>query len=976
MLTRSHSARLFTALLSLPLFFACGESDEEIAARTSNARRAAASAWLAACALPLAESATPSELQFAIEELKPEAAPPNPSGREELTRALEERTRRADQALEKLASLRNARRSLHDSLHLPTPDPDSAELDATAVRSWARKVEVGAAAERRRPADLARELRAASAALAAEAVQVEELRALEQQLTCVTPDSELDRNLSELGAALCSSAERTGVKLDVQARRCDASRLGLRDGWTLIAGAAPQNKVQAAPREATAPARSADARAVEAGAVLDFADALAPLANTNAPTFVAWGADRAPQGFGVLELRKPNAGAFSQAHVRVAARTTEGELVVHGFARDWKDARPRYLLVPGHAAWLAVTVKVNTDAGTEEFTRGELGEQSLAFADTDAALQRALERCDVASAKRFAEQLASLAPDAAAQARGARELQSALQFESESRVLLERLTPCASHVDELLGQAERLLAGRGTSACTATLEARVREVKAAQSSTRELERLRDQVQSLKSKPAPRVSALWVVAQELQAARAAGATCEEHARTLEQLDGALIAELGRIQLAKLSLAECGAELEALALWREVSARPELAVHAQGLEDALAVQLRDEFERASPAELPNLLAKRIDEAARTGSALQRVVAACAIDVLARSAPGEDAPDAVRLKWLAQLDAVTADKPELLEGELLTKLRAQCSALSKAAGDKKTPALMLTLWASWSKQERLGSGGPVRERLWNEVVEPLWREIDKRLQAGTTSDLGTLVKQQTALKDFVKSFQAASLVQLEGKTEAHDWANKQAQRLETAIDAFVRSEIVALNELVLGGKCNAAQNLAAKLEEALGTSDHRAIQARILSYECVASLQDGNWESVLGPVKRLLDKIEQCEVGADLRQRLMWHADWVRCTALNNLVAKYLQQYERYLTDLAQGKNTARPSDSENQCVNWLKDCRASLSKLPAADFVQTHGDLTRTYRRGDVEGRLNENEAKKRQLDEERERLRFK
>lgn len=960
MLTRSHSARLFTALLSLPLFFACGESDEEIAARTSNARRAAASAWLAACALPLAESATPSELQFAIEGLKPEAAPPNPSGREELTRALEERTRRADQALEKLASLRNARRNLHDSLHLPTPDPDSAELDATAVRSWARKVEVGAAAERRRPADLARELRAASAALAAEAVQVEELRALEQQLTCVTPDSELDRNLSELGAALCSSAERTGVKLDVQARRCDASRLGLRDGWTLIAGAAGQGRVEAAPREASAQTSGAGARAVEAGAVLGFADALASLANTHAPTFVAWGADRAPQGFEVLELRKSSAGSFSQAHVRVAASTTEGELVVHGFVSDWKDARPRYLLVPGHAAWLAVTVTVNTDAGTEEITRGELGEQSLAFADTDAALQRALERCDVASAKRFAEQLESLAPNATAQARGVRELQSALQFESESRVLLERLTPCAAGVDELLGQAERLLAGRATGPCTAALEARVREVKAAQNSTRELERVRDQVQSLKGKPAPRVSALWAVAQALEAARAAGATCEQHARIIEDVEVALIAELGRVQLAKLSLAECAAELEALESWREVSARPELATHAQSFETALAQQVREEFEKASPAELPNLLTKRIDEATQAGPALQRVVAGCAIDVLARTAPGEDAPDAVRLKWLAQLDAVAAEKPELLEGALMTQLRAQCSALSKVAGEKKSLAHTLQLWAGWSKQTQQGSGGPVREMVWTDVVKPLWREIDNALQVGKASDLHTLVTQQKALMDFVKSFQASSLVQLTADDDAGAWAREHVRRLDLDKAELCERIFVQLGEAVDTRNDRLARSLSLSITKALDEDDPASLHAQVLLAECLlhAATSKSGWEDALRTLKDPCNRIKSAKLLSEVdRKRLHAEASWVRALAQARLTARTLEKFDKELRE-----NSVEAKRTINDCENQYDDSRLFVGSLPQEERFEGYGASPRTYRRSDVMDPFNENEAK--------------
>jgi hypothetical protein len=956
MLTRSHSARLFTALLSLPLFVACGQSDAGSVAQELDARRAAASAWLAACARPLAESASPSELQFAIEELKPKTAPSNQGDGEVFTRALEERTRRVDEALNRLAVLRSARQSLSDSLRWPAPDSDGAELDATAVRSWARKVEVGA--ERRRPADFARELREASAALAADAVQVEELRALEQQLSCVTPDSELDHKLTELGAALCSSAERTGVKLDVQARRCDASRLGLRDGWTLIAGAVGQAKTQA-PGSAE-PETGVGGRPVEAGTTLDIADALAPLANSNTPTFVAWGADRAPQGFEVLELRKPTANAFSQAHVRVAARTTEGELVVHGFARDWKDARPRYLLVPGHAAWLAVTIKVNTDAGTEEITRGELGEQSLAFADTDAALQRALERCDVASAKRFDEQLKTLAPNAAAQARGARELQSALQFESESRVLLERLTPCAAGADELLGQAERLLAGRGTSACTATLEARVREVKAAQSSTRELERLRDQVQSLKSKPAPRVSALWVVAQELQAARAAGATCEEHARTLEQLDGALIAELGRIQLAKLSLAECGAELEALALWREVSARPELAVHTQGLEDALAVQLRDEFAKASPGDLLELLSKRRAEAAKAGSALQKVVAECAIDVLARTAPGEAAKDLERLKWLAELDALTADQPELLEGALLTALNAQCSALSKVAGEKKTLAHTLQLWANWSKQEQPGSGGPVREMVWTEVVKPLWREIDKRLGQDVRPRLSELCVQRDAFSKFIGAFRPQSFVELVDESTAGTWANDQHQKVMAAIDAACEPLLDTLNELVAGGKCNEAQNLAAQIERDLGELDARVLHARIVSLECRALLSTGDWSSVLKPIDMLVGKIKKCEVEPDVGDRLLQEAHWVRCTATNKLVAKYLREYEKFYLDQAQGRDSTTPSASHEDFKNWHKQSKDSLSKLTGEEIVQPYGGRLRTYRKHDVRVSYEENE----------------
>lgn len=139
MLTRSRSARLFAALLSLPLFLACGESDEERHLRESAAKRAAATAWLATCARPMAESATPSELQLAIEDLKPKAAPSNQGSQEVLTRALEERTRRVEVALEKLALLRSTRRPLSDSLRWPTPDSGSAELDATAVRSWARE---------------------------------------------------------------------------------------------------------------------------------------------------------------------------------------------------------------------------------------------------------------------------------------------------------------------------------------------------------------------------------------------------------------------------------------------------------------------------------------------------------------------------------------------------------------------------------------------------------------------------------------------------------------------------------------------------------------------------------------------------------------------------------------------------------------------------------------------------------------------
>lgn len=961
MLTRSHFARLLTALLSLPLFFACGESDEDSAAQKSNARRAAASAWLAACARPLSESATPSELQLAIEDLKPKAAPPNQAGEEVLTRSLEERTRRAEAALEKLALLRSARRSLSDSLRWPTPDSGNAELDATAVRSWAREVEVGSGAERRRPADLARELRAAHAALAAEAVQVEELRALEQQLTCVAPGSELDRSLSDLGAALCSSAERTGVKLDVQARRCDASRLGLRDGWTLIAGAAGQGKVEAAPREASAQTNGAGVRAVEAGAALDFADALASLANTNAPTFVAWGADRAPQGFGVLELRKSSADSFSQAHVRVAASTTDGELVVHGFARDWKDARPRYLLVPGHAAWLAVTVKVNTDAGTEEIKRAELGEQSLVFADTDAALQRALERCDVTSAKRFAEQLDALAPNAAAQARGVRELQSALRFESESRVLLERLAPCATGVDELLGGAERLLAGRATGPCTAELEARVREVKAAQNTTRELERVRDQVQSLKGKPAPRVSALWAVAQALEAARAAGAKCEQHARIIEDVEGALIAELGRIQLASLSLAECAEELEALERWREVSARPELATHAQSFETALAQRVRDEFEKATPGELPNLLSMRIDEATQAGPTLQRVVAECAIDVLARTAPGEAAPDLERLKWLAQLDAVTEKKPELLEGALMTQLGAQCSTLSKVAGEKKTPALKLTLWANWSKQERLGSGGPVREMVWTDVVKPLWRQIDKALGQDVRPSLSELCIQRDALSKFIVAFRPESFVELVDEVTAGAWANGQLQMVMAAIDSACEPLLDTLNELVAGGKCNEAQNLAAQIERDLGELDARALHARIVSLECKALLSSGDWSSVLKPIDMLVGKIKKCEVEPDIRERLLQEAHWVRCTATNKLVGKYLHEYEKFYLDQARDRDATKPAARHPDFENWHGQSRDSLSKLPSEGFAQPYGGRPRTYRRRDVELPFNENES---------------
>ncbi|MBL8803839.1 MAG: hypothetical protein JNN27_17685 [Planctomycetes bacterium] len=960
MLTRSHSARLFTALLSLPLFFACGESDEEIAAQKSNARRAAASAWLAACARPLSESATPSELQLAIEDLKPKAAPPNQAGEEVLTRSLEERTRRAEAALEKLALLRSARRSLSDSLRWPTPDSGNAELDATAVRSWAREVEVGAGAERRRPADLARELRAAHAALAAEAVQVEELRALEQQLTCVAPGSELDRSLSDLGAALCSSAERTGVKLDVQARRCDASRLGLRDGWTLIAGAAGQGKVEAAPREASAQTNGAGVRAVEAGAALDFADALASLANTNAPTFVAWGADRAPQGFGVLELRKSSADSFSQAHVRVAASTTDGELVVHGFARDWKDARPRYLLVPGHAAWLAVTVKVNTDAGTEEIKRAELGEQSLVFADTDAALQRALERCDVTSAKRFAEQLDALAPNAAAQARGVRELQSALRFESESRVLLERLAPCATGVDELLGGAERLLAGRATGLCTAELEARVREVKAVQNTTRELERVRDQVQSLKGKPAPRVSALWAVAQALEAARTAGAKCEQHARIIEDVEGALIAEVGRIQLASPSLAECAEELEALERWREVSARPELATHAQSFETALAQRVRDEFEKATPGELPNLLSMRIDEATQAGPALQRVVAECAIDVLARTAPGEAAPDLERLKWLAQLDAVTAKKPELLEGALMTQLGAQCSTLSKVAGEKKTPALKLTLWANWSKQERLGSGGPVREMVWTEVVKPLWEEIDNRLQVGSASDLDTLVKQQKALKDFVKSFQAASMVQLTGDDDAGAWAREHVRRLDLEKAERCERIFVQLSEAVDTRNDRLARSLSLSITKALDEDDPASLHAQVLLAECLlhAATSKSGWEDALRTLKDPCNRIKSAKLLSEVdRKRLHAEASWVRALAQTRLTARTLEKFDKELRE-----NSVEAKRTINDCENQYDDSRLFVGSLPQQERFEGYGSSPRTYRRSDVMDPFNENEAK--------------
>jgi hypothetical protein len=951
---------LFAALLSLPLFLACGESDEERHLRESAAKRAAATAWLATCARPMAESATPSELQLAIEDLKPKAAPSNQGSQEVLTRALEERTRRVQEALQKLALLRSTRQPLSDSLRWPTPDSGSAELDATAVRSWAREVEVGAGTERRGPADLARDLRAAHAALAADAAQVEELRALEQQLTCVTPGSELDRKLSDLGAALCSSAERAGVKLDVQARRCDASRLGLRDGWTLIAGAAGQGRVEAAPREASAQTSGAGGRAVEAGTTLDFADALAPLANTNTPTFVAWGVDRAPQGFQVLELRKSSADSFSQAHVRVAASTTDGELVVHGFARDWKDARPRYLLVPGHAAWLAVTVKVNTDAGTEEITRAELGEQSLAFADTDAALQRALERCDVASAKRFAETLETLAPSAAAQARGVRELKSALQLERESRVLLERLTPCAAGVDELLGQAERLLAGRTTGPCTAELEARVREVRTAQNSGRELERLRDQVQSLKGKPAQRVSALWAVAQALEAARAAGARCEQHARIIEDVEGALIAELGRVQLASLALAECGAELEALALWREVSARPELAAHAQAFETALAKRVRDEFEKATPGELQNLLAKRIDEATQAGPALQRVVAECAIDVLARTAPGEAAPDAERLKWLAQLDAVTAEKPELLAGALLTQLGAQCSTLSKVAGEKKTPALMLQLWASWSKQERLGSGGPVREMVWTEVVEPLWREIDKRLQVGTTADLDTLVKQQEALTEFAKLFKATSIVQLAGDAEACAWAKEHVRRLDLTKAELCERIFVQLGEAVDGRNERLARSLSLSITKALDEEEPASIHAYVLLAECLlhAATSKTGWEDALRTLKGPFNRIKSAKTLSEMDRKLLQaEASWVRALAQVRLTAQSLEKFEKELRE-----SSVEVKKTVNVCHNQDKDTQLFVGSLPHEERFHGYGASPRTYRLSDVILPFNENEAK--------------
>jgi len=967
MLSRSHSARLFTALLSLPLFFACGPSDQERTAQQSEARRAAASAWLATCARPLSESAHPSELLLAIEELKPKAAPSDQGSQEVLTRALEERTRRVEQALEALARLRSARRDLSDSLRWPMPDSGSAELDAAGVRDWARRVEGGGGAERRAPTELARELRAGHTALAADAARVAELRDLEKQLTCVTPGSELDLSLTALGEALCARAERTGVKLDVQARRCDASRLGLRDGWTLIAGAAGQAKAKAETRRSPEPKTGAGGRAVEAGTALDFADALVSLANSTEPTFVAWGADRAPQGFQVLELRKSSADSFSHAHVRVAASTTEGELVVHGFARDWKDARPRYLLVPGHAAWLSATVDVNTDAGSEEFTPRDLAAQSLAFADTDAALQRALERCDVASARRFAEQLEALAPSAAAQAPGMRELQSAREFDSENRVLLERLTPCGAGADEFLGQAERLLAGRGSSPCTEELEARVRDVKVAQNSARELERIRDQVQSLKSKPAPRVSALWAVARALEAARAASATCEQHTRLIEDMQSALIAELGRIQLASLSLAECGAELEALAQWRKVSARPELATHVQNLEDALAKQLRDEFAKASPAELPNLLAKRIDEAAKTGSALQRVVAACAIELLARTAPGEDAPDAVRLKWLAQLDALTADQPELLEGALVTALNAQCSALSKVAGEKKTPAHMLQLWANWSQQERLGAGGPVRGMLWSDVVEPLWEEIDRRLQVGTTADLNTLVKLQKALKDFVKSFKAESIVQPEGQRDPSEWANGNDRRLDVDKTELCERIFVQLGEAVDARNEKLARTLSLSITKTLDEDEPASLHAHVLLAECLlhAATTKSGWEDALRALKGPCNRIKGAKLLSEFdRKRLHAEASWVRALAQTRITAQTLEKFEKELRE-----NSVEAKRTINDCKNQYDDSQLFVGSLPQEERFEGYGASPRTYRRGDVIVPFNENEAKWLRLHEE-------
>jgi hypothetical protein len=283
-----------------------------------------------------------------------------------------------------------------------------------------------------------------------------------------------------------------------------------------------------------------------------------------------------------------------------------------------------------------------------------------------------------------------------------------------------------------------------------------------------------------------------------------------------------------------------------------------------------------------------------------------------------------------------------------------------LSKVAGEKKTPALMLQLWASWSKQERLGSGGPVREMVWTEVVKPLWEEIENRLQVGTTSELDTLVKQQKALTEFAESFDATSIVQLAGDAEACAWAKEHVRRLDLTKAELCERIFVQLGEAVDGRNERLARSLSLSITKALDEEEPASIHAYVLLAECLlhAATSKTGWEDALRTLKGPFNRIKSAKTLSEMDRKLLQaEASWVRALAQVRLTAQTLEKFEKELRE-----SSVEVKRTINDCENQYDDSRLFVGSLPQEERFEGYGTSPRTYRRSDVMVPFNENEAK--------------